>query len=126
LKAKWAQKPFVKQGFVDKDFEKNKIDIMKLCLVCKYKSSVENNTDFYYLLLSTGKENIIEVSKKDHFWGTKLEGDYLVGENMLGQCLMWLRTEIRKLENVETVVRVLINECPYLKTLKLCDEELTW
>jgi len=124
LKAKWAQKPFVKQGLVDNEFEIHKIEIMKLCLIYKYKSSVENNTDFHRLLLSTNEENIMEVSKKDNFWGVKVEEDALVGENMLGQCLMWLRSRIRQFERVEELLAAYIVEYPYLKTLTLCGKRL--
>jgi ribA/ribD-fused uncharacterized protein len=124
LKAKWKQKPFVKQGFVDNDFETYKVEIMKLCLIYKYKSSVENNTDFHRLLLSTNEANIIEVSKKDNFWGVKDEGDFLVGENMLGRCLMWLRSQMRQHERVEEVLAGYVSEYPYLETLTLCGKKL--
>ena len=124
LKAKWAQKPFVKQGFVDKDFWGNKIEIMGLCLLFKYKSSVENNTNFHRLLLSTKGKNIIEVSKKDNFWGTKVEGDYLVGENMLGQCLIYIRDQISTFGGVDQLFGDYVLAYPYLKTLTLCGKSV--
>ena len=124
LKAKWHQKNYVKQGLVDDGFEENKIGIMKLCLLFKYKSSYENNTDFHRLLLSTNKENIIEVSKNDFFWGTKPDGEYLIGKNMLGKCLMWLRDSVNNSNEISELFQALENEYPYLNTLKLVGKSL--
>ena len=121
---KRVQKTFAKQGCADKEFEIHKIEIMKLCLICKYKSSVENGTDFHRLLLSTREENIIEVSKKDHFWGAKDKGDFLEGGNMLGQCLMWLRSRIRRVESAEELLAAHVSEHPCLKALTLCGKRI--
>jgi len=47
-------------------------------------------------------------------------GDHFAGRNVLGHCLMWLRSQIREVESIEDVLTAHVNEYPYLKNLTLC------
>jgi ribA/ribD-fused uncharacterized protein len=75
-------------------FEDNKVDIMLWCLQLKAKNHVE----YRDLLLETGDKEIVEISKKDDFWGAKFHKDdptLLTGENMLGQLHMEIREHLK-------------------------------
>ena len=51
---------------------------------------------FSSLLFSTGDKPIVEESRKDNFWGAKIDDDKtLIGVNALGRLLMELRAELR-------------------------------
>ena len=65
------------------DFEANKLDIMMWCLRIK----ASQHKKYRDLLLETGDRSIVEISKKDQFWGAKMseDGSELVGHNALGQ-----------------------------------------
>jgi predicted NAD-dependent protein-ADP-ribosyltransferase YbiA (DUF1768 family) len=123
LKSKWAQKPFEKQGCADEGFYENKVEVMKLCLLYKYRSSHTNKTDFAPLLHSTGDATIIEVSKRDKFWGVVVDGDCLAGENMLGRCLMWLRDVSAHIMDAD-FIKEYIGSYPYLQRLSLCGRKI--
>ena len=56
------------KGFVRKDWEDIKGDVMKWVLKGKF---VSNFIKFGNLLTETGVKPIVEVSKRDGFWGTK-------------------------------------------------------
>ena len=75
------------------DWKKARINIMRWCLRIKL---VQNWTTFGHLLLETNSRPIVEQSRKDDFWGAKpIDGDTLVGMNVLGRLLMELREAIR-------------------------------
>lgn len=63
----------------------------------------QNWREFGRLLLATHDQPIVERSRKDDFWGAKVEEDgTLVGMNVLGRLLMELR-EILKSEDAESL-----------------------
>lgn len=75
------------------DWNQVRIDIMRWCLHVKL---VQNWEKFSALLLETGERSIVEKSRRDAFWGAKMiEGQKLVGMNVLGSLLMELREEVR-------------------------------
>lgn len=71
-----------------KDWEEVKDDIMRIAVLEKFKA----NVDIQKLLLST-REEIIEKTTKDYYWGCGEEG---TGKNMLGKILMETREFLRK------------------------------
>ena len=76
------------------DWEKVRVKIMRWCLRVKL---VQNWEKFSALLLETGDRPIVELSRKDDFWGAKLVDDQtLVGRNVLGRLLMELREKVRR------------------------------
>jgi ribA/ribD-fused uncharacterized protein len=79
------------KGFVRKDWENIKGDVMKWGLKGKF---VSNFIKFGNLLTETGGKLIVEVSKRDGFWGTKEVNGFFEGENTLGIELMRLRSMI--------------------------------
>jgi ribA/ribD-fused uncharacterized protein len=70
------------------DWEQVKVSIMGWCLSLKLSQNWEV---FGGVLASTRDRILVEYSKNDHFWGAKPEGEYLIGENILGKMLMKLR-----------------------------------
>jgi ribA/ribD-fused uncharacterized protein len=78
--------PELKQ-YMRKDW--NEVRIGKMATALYYKFQLQK---FKNLLLSTGDEEIIEISKRDIFWGQNNNG---IGENILGKMLMNLRQHIR-------------------------------
>lgn len=65
-----------------------RIDVMKTCLLAKFTQHENLKT----LLLSTENALLVEDSPSDTFWGC---GKNKNGQNMLGQLLMELRTELK-------------------------------
>jgi predicted NAD-dependent protein-ADP-ribosyltransferase YbiA (DUF1768 family) len=58
------------------------------------------NEIFKDALLATGNKPIVEVSRKDEFWGCKpISGDRLTGKNILGQLLTALRSRINEVRD---------------------------
>jgi ribA/ribD-fused uncharacterized protein len=73
----------------DWDIVKN--NIMRLCIRIRAFQSQE----FVNILLSTDKKIIVEISRKDTYWGTVFINEFeLKGKNVLGRLLMELRDEI--------------------------------
>jgi ribA/ribD-fused uncharacterized protein len=68
--------------------------VMRWCLQLKL---AQNMSTFAPLLMSTGDLAIVELSRKDPFWGAMLQADgqTLVGQNVLGRLLMELRERLR-------------------------------
>ena len=76
-----------------KDWEKVRVKVMRWCLQVKL---AQNWNSFSSLLFSTGDKPIVEESRKDNFWGAKIDDDKtLIGVNALGRLLMELRAELR-------------------------------
>lgn len=71
------------------NWESEKVDIMYDILMLK----AQQHKSIKDLLESTGDRDIIEVSKKDAFWGTGPNGD---GVNMLGKLWMRVRATLRE------------------------------
>ena len=89
--AKMKSKKYRKE-YTREDFELVKVDIMYWCLLVKLAS---NPMTFGRLLEKTGDKDIVEISKKDPFWGAKKDRDnerIVIGQNILGKLLMRLRT----------------------------------
>jgi ribA/ribD-fused uncharacterized protein len=94
MTAKMKSKPYRKDSRQDWDEIRHKV--MRWCLRVKLAQNYEK---FGQLLLSTGDQPIVELSRKDDYWGAKLvgvTGNRLVGENVLGRLLMELREKLRK------------------------------
>lgn len=77
--------------YIRDDWDSIKVQIMRWCLSLKLSF---NYTKFASLLLSTGNKPIVEHSKKDIYWGAKIENDKIVGINALGRLLMELREKV--------------------------------
>lgn len=90
--AKMTQKCAVKAGLIRSDWEDVKIDNMLYVLKLKFKS---NPVNFRKALGATGTLNIVEISRKDTFWGTKeMDPNVLTGQNVLGKLLMMVRSDM--------------------------------
>jgi len=91
MTAKMKSKPYRSQ--TREDWDNVRVRIMRWCLRVKLACNWDS---FRSLLLTTGDRPIVELSKKDDFWGAKMRGDdVLVGANVLGRLLMELRQELR-------------------------------
>jgi len=70
-------------------------DLTKEVRICSMlwvlELKLSNYREFKKALLATGDKPIVEVSRKDDFWGCIPDGDYLTGKNILGQLLTDLR-----------------------------------
>lgn len=69
------------------DWEQVKDDIMRKAVLAKFTQ----NKDIKNVLLSTGKETIVENTSNDYYWGCGKDGS---GKNMLGIILMELREKL--------------------------------
>lgn len=77
------------------DWYQIRVPIMRWCLRAKL---AQNYHLFSQLLLSTGDRAIVELSKKDDFWGatpSSIDQNQLIGENVLGRLLMELREQLK-------------------------------
>lgn len=93
--AKMTQKCAAKSGLVRHDWERVMIDNMLYVLKLKLKN---NCVRFRKALLDTGNREIVELSGKDTFWGTKeLEPGILKGKNVLGKLLMMVRDDMDRI-----------------------------
>ena len=93
--AKMTQKCAVKAGLIRGDWEDVKIDNMLYVLKLKLKN---NPVVFKRALQNTGELNIVEISRKDKFWGTvEVEDDILEGKNVLGKLLMAVRDDVENI-----------------------------
>lgn len=85
------------------DWDNIRVNVMRWCLRIKL---LHNWNSFLEVLLSTNSKPIVELSKKDDFWGAKAtESKLLVGCNILGRLLMELREEVngRDLKPYESI-----------------------
>ena len=72
---------------------------MKRICIAKF----EQNPDLKEKLLATGNKTLIEGTWwKDTFWGIDLKTGQ--GQNHLGQILMEIRDEFRKIQTIELLV----------------------
>jgi ribA/ribD-fused uncharacterized protein len=102
--AKMTQKCAVKAGLIRDDWEDVKIENMLYVLKLKLKN---NPVAFRRALLSTGQLDIVEISRKDKFWGTvEIENNVLEGSNVLGKLLMDVRTDM------DNILEETLNEPP--------------
>jgi ribA/ribD-fused uncharacterized protein len=75
------------------DWDRVHVPVMKWCLEVKL---YQHRDTFGSLLESTGDRAIVEESRRDSYWGARpVEGDKLVGANVLGNLLMELRANMR-------------------------------
>ena len=77
------------------DWDEIRVEAMAYTLSVKL---LHHPGEFGTELLSSGKVPIVEMSRRDDFWGAKptREGNPLVGANVLGQLLTELRDELRR------------------------------
>lgn len=91
MTAKMVSRRFIDQ--TREDWDEVKIPIMRWCLRLKL---AQNWEAFSGVLLATGKQPIVEDSRKDPFWGAVPKpGEQLEGQNVLGRLLMELREKLR-------------------------------
>ncbi|MBQ3782106.1 MAG: NADAR family protein [Lachnospiraceae bacterium] len=69
------------------DWEQIKDNIMRKAVCAKFTQ----NLDIKDILISTGRENIIEKTTNDYYWGCGKDGS---GKNMLGIILMEVREKL--------------------------------
>lgn len=93
MTAKMKSKPH--RNLTRADWDSVKFKIMRWCLRVKL---AQHYNEFGRLLLATKDRPIVELSRKDDYWGTKLQRDEetLVGQNVLGRLLMALRQRIQE------------------------------
>lgn len=96
LMAKRYISPF--KGISRSDWDDLKIDFMRWCLRVKLALHYD---EVGKLLDSTIDMDIVEKSRRDDFWGCKLEGNEYVGLNYMGRLLMELRNEWRNKKREE-------------------------
>ena len=100
MTAKMVGKPYRKDS--RSDWDDARIRIMYWCLRVKLAQNWEKFGD---LLHATENKPIVEVSRRDQFWGAKpVDTETLIGENMLGRLLMKLRDTLRVRENKNLLV----------------------
>ncbi len=90
--SKLASKPHRKTAENRADWEQHKVNIMRYVLRVKL---AQNFDDFGCLLAASGTQPIVELSRRDDYWGCKvIKGtEALRGQNVLGKLLMELREE---------------------------------
>ncbi len=71
------------------DWDQVKDDIMRKAVYAKFSQ----NEDIRNVLISTGKEELIEETTTDYYWGCGAEN---MGKNMLGIILMEVREKLRR------------------------------
>ncbi len=75
------------------DWERHKVVFMEFFLLEKFGDHLELGTK----LLATGDAELIEGNTwNDRFWGAVFIAGQFVGENMLGQLLMRVRSQLRE------------------------------
>jgi|ERR1041385_2420390 ribA/ribD-fused uncharacterized protein len=93
MTAKMKSKPHREK--TREDWDQVRVPIMKWCLKVKL---AEHFTTFGNLLLSTFDKPIVELSRRDDFWGAVAldDGETLRGANVLGRLLMDIRERLKK------------------------------
>ena len=73
---------------------------------------MRHSPDMRQALKSSSGRPLVEASRSDHYWGAVLSGDRLVGTNMLGRMLMFVRDTTTDLSSwVEREARVIWPWC---------------
>ncbi|MTJ14527.1 NADAR family protein [Anabaena sp. UHCC 0187] len=72
------------------DWEEVKDNIMRNAVLCKFST----HADIKEILLSTDKEELVENSPIDYYWGCGADGS---GKNMLGIILMAVREQLKSI-----------------------------
>lgn len=77
------------------DWDEVRYKIMRWCLRVKL---AQHYTEFGRLLLATRDRPIVEQSRRDVYWGAKIneDEDTLTGQNVLGRLLMELREKLKQ------------------------------
>lgn len=77
------------------DWDDVRYKIMRWCLRVKL---AQHYDEFGELLLATLDRPIVELSRKDDYWGAKIvsNSDILTGQNVLGRLLMELREKLKE------------------------------
>jgi type I restriction enzyme S subunit len=113
--AKMVSKKYTKETRVD--WNDIRINVMRWVLRVKL---LNNFNTFGKLLMTTGNKYIVEESRRDDFWGTKLQSDgTLVGANILGRLLMELREQYVKIDAKAVILKPL-----NVKDFKLLDNDI--
>jgi ribA/ribD-fused uncharacterized protein len=91
MTAKMKSKPY--RSSTRDDWDEVRFKIMRWCLRVKLAQHYE---EFGRILRATKDRNIVEQSRKDDYWGAKLQPDEetLIGQNVLGRLLMELRERL--------------------------------
>jgi len=92
------------QQYMSSNWNSIRVDVMRYCLQLKL---LQHNHSFGTLLKSTYPKPIVELSKKDTFWGAKkipTNSTQLKGVNALGRLLMELRNNYLLKGNMELTV----------------------
>jgi len=96
-----TQKCAVKAGLIRPDWAgKEEIRIYAMHWVLELKFQQCPYT-FGKALMQTGDRPIVEMSRKDAFWGCFLKGEQLIGSNVLGNLLMIIRADADRLKGGE-------------------------
>ena len=116
MTAKMRGKPFRDES--RPDWQAVRVKVMRWCLRVKL---AQNWDEFGRLLLETGGRPIVELSRRDDFWGAKAAEDgSLCGMNVLGRLLMELREQL-KVDAMESLRSV----CPLpIPDFRLLDEPI--
>ncbi len=99
--SKMTQKCAVKAGLVRPDWDDSKYEIRihSMLWILELKLFYNPST-FGKVLKNTGDDPIIEISKKDFFWGCKdIGNDTLEGQNVLGKLLQIVRSRRTEILN---------------------------
>lgn len=97
--AKMTQKCAVKAGLVREDWEDPDLEVRIHSMLWVLELKLRYNPfTFGRELIATGEQPIVEVSKKDDFWGCKEMGGKLVGKNVLGKLLMHVRGRVEDIK----------------------------
>ncbi len=116
MTAKMVSKKYTKETRLD--WNDIRVNVMRWVLRVKLMLNFDT---FGELLMTTGDEFIVEESRRDDFWGTKLQSDgTLVGANILGRLLMELREQYIKIESTVVILKPL-----NVKDFKLLDNDIT-
>lgn len=97
--AKLTQKCAEKAGLLRRDWVDPAKEIRIHAMLWTLELKLSCNGIFKDALLATGNKPIVEVSRKDDFWGCLPDGDRLTGKNILGQLLSDLRSRIDEVSN---------------------------
>ena len=95
MRAKMAVKPYLNETIIE---PRSLEDIENMIKVLNLK--IDTHTDLRDALINTGDRTIIEdvsarPSESGLFWGAKRDGTGWTGYNILGECWMSIRREIR-------------------------------